>query len=252
VNLKIIHQTKDFFVIDKPAGLVVDRSSSSKKIITLQDKLEENFSELKRQSGEFGERSGLVHRLDKDTSGLLLVAKNELAFEKLKELFQKRKIKKEYLALAHGRLEPSKGEINFPLARSRFDRRKFGISLDGKKAKTDYEVIGFFVLNKDNKLKKGDESGVKTKEVFSFCRVFPLTGRTHQIRIHLKQLGFPLAADEKYAGRKTSKKDSKWCPRQFLHAHKLRFKSPFNDQILEFASPLPEELGSLFEKKLLR
>lgn len=241
MNLKVIHQTKDFLVVDKPAGLVVDRSSSSKRVVTLQDKLEENFLELRRQPGEFGGRSGLVHRLDKDTSGLLLVAKNELAFEKLKELFQKRRVKKEYLALVHGRLEPSKGEINLPLARSRFDRKKFGISLDGKKAKTRYEAIGFFVLNKDKK-----------SEVFSLCRVFPLTGRTHQIRIHLKQLGFPLVADKKYAGRKTSREDSKWCLRQFLHAHKLKFKSPFSGRVLEFTSPLPDDLGSLFGKKLLR
>jgi len=240
VNLRIIHQAKNFLVVDKPAGLVADRSSSSKGVITLQDKLEENFLELRHQPGEFGKRSGLVHRLDKDTSGLLLVAKNGLAFGKLKELFQKRRVKKEYLALVHGCVEPSKGEIGLPLARSRFDRKKFGVSLGGKKAKTSYEVISLFVLNKNR------------KSTFSLCRVFPLTGRTHQIRIHLKQLGFPLVADKKYGGRRTSRKDGKWCSRQFLHAHKLRFKSPFDDRILEFVSPLPDDLSSLFEKKLLR
>ncbi len=248
MKLEIIHQDQNFLVIDKPAGLVADRSQSTKGVMTVQDELERLCpTAFLDKTTEFGQRSGLVHRLDKDTSGLLLVAKKAPAFIKLKKLFHNRLVKKEYLALVHGRLSPVEGTINLPLSRSRFDRKKFGVFLGGRSAKTDYRREAVFYLNRQSRLVELKEGESVQGELFSFCRVLPLTGRTHQIRIHLKSLGHPIVADQKYGGRKNLKKDLLWCRRQFLHAEKLSFKDPFNhDCRLSFTSLLPVDLKQLF------
>lgn len=174
-------------------------------------------------------RNGIVHRLDKETSGLLIIAKDEESFEKLQKQFKSRKIKKKYLALVHGRVEPLQGIIQASISRSPFDRKKFGVFLGGREAKTKYRVVGSYEL-------------VATKEKFSLLEVFPETGRTHQIRVHLKFIGYPLVSDEKYVGRKTFRKDKQWCPRLFLHAAGLSFLHPASHQKINLNSKLPSDL----------
>jgi 23S rRNA pseudouridine1911/1915/1917 synthase len=173
------------------------------------------------------ERSGIVHRLDKETSGLLVVAKTSSAFENLKSQFKKRQVKKKYLALVHGRVSPAEGGIKAPIRRSSFNRRKFGIFPGGRKAITDYRVKKR--LNKDAR-------------DYTFLEVFPLTGRTHQIRVHLRHFGHPVVGDQKYGGRKTSRQDRAWCPRQFLHALGLGFSHPTKHKRVSFEAPLPQDL----------
>ena len=137
----------------------------------------------------------------------------------------------EYLALVHGRVEPKQGTIRVPLARSRLDRQKFAVTPGGRMAETSYEVLR--ALSSSN---------------FAFLRLFPTTGRTHQIRVHLKYFGHPIVADEKYAGEKRAKLDRTWCPRLFLHAAKITFFHPLTKKELTVESALPEDLKETLPK----
>lgn len=217
---KIIFEDETFLVVNKPPNIVVNRSQTARDE-TLQDWLEDYFQ---IQGPGIGERAGIVHRLDKETSGLLLVAKTEKAFKNLQRQFKERKVEKRYLALVHGKVSPKKGRIEVPLSR---DRKKFGVFLGGRPARTKYEVKKHYTLN--------------TKP-FTFLELTPTTGRTHQIRVHLKFIGYPIVGDTTYAGRKTSRRDRTWCPRQFLHASYLAFTHPQTGKKVRFALPLPNDL----------
>jgi len=220
---KIIFEDKFILVINKPAGMVVNRAETTKEK-TIQDWVE-NYLKIKNRG--IGDRAGIVHRLDKETSGLLLIAKTLKAFENLQKQFKQRKVEKRYLALVHGKVKPKQGIIEAPITRSPYDRKKFGVFLGGRPAKTSYKVKKNYTLD---------------AERFTLLELVPTTGRTHQIRVHLKYLGHSVVADEKYAGRKTARKDRQWCPRQFLHASSLGFVHPQTKKRVKFTSSLPSEL----------
>lgn len=222
MTIPIIFEDDDILVIDKPSGLVVNRADTTAHFDTLEDWLAKTRHLTL-------ERSGIVHRLDKDTSGLLIVAKNAESFSNLQDQFKSQEVSKKYLALVHGIVEPKAGSINAPIARSPFNRMHFGVFPGGREAVTDFK------LQKTLKNPKSLNS-------FSLLELSPHTGRTHQIRVHLKYLGHPIVSDPLYAGRKNYQSDQKFCPRLFLHAAYLRFSHPKTNAILEFSSPLPEEL----------
>ncbi len=223
---KILHEDKYLLVLDKPAGWVVNRAQTVKKQ-TLQDWIEKN---LKSQISNLKSyRGGIVHRLDKETSGILLIAKTSEAFENLQKQFKERKVKKRYLALVHGKIEPEEGIIKAPITRNPFNRKKFGVFLGGKEAETRYKKISNFKSQISN-------------EEFTLLELEPKTGRTHQIRVHLKYIGHPVVGDEFYAGRKTVRADRRWCFRQFLHASAISFFHPETGRQVEFHSPLPKDL----------
>jgi len=226
---KIIFEDRLILVLDKPAGLIVDRSESV-KTGTLEDWLEKNYQVLSSDSQP--DRAGIVHRLDKDTSGLILVAKFLEAQKKLQQQFKKRLVKKKYLVLVHGLVKPAQGQINAPVSRNVFNRRKFGVFLEGKQASTQYQVKKCFS---------------RKNESLTLLEVFPKTGRTHQVRVHFKHLGYPVVGDIKYGGRKTVRRDLKWCPRQFLHASSLTFMHPQSGKEMTFISPLPVDLKKALE-----
>lgn len=232
---RILHEDKVILVLDKPAGWVVNRSQTVKEE-TLQDWLEKNFQLKNTSVEEFYKRSGIVHRLDKETSGVILVAKTIEAFENLQKQFKERLVKKRYLALAHGKVEPTSGTIRAPISRSPFDRKKFGVFLGGREAETKYKVLSI-----KYEVLRGKKS------FYSLLELEPKTGRTHQIRVHLKYIGHPVVGDEFYAGRKTAREDRRWCPRQFLHASFLSFTHPQTEHQVEFTSPLPFELKKALE-----
>jgi RluA family pseudouridine synthase len=241
----VVFQDDFFLVIDKPAGMVVNRAETTQGAETVQDWVERKLKlpRLPKEQEEsktrdtygtfdtrdvFYSRSGIVHRLDKETSGLLLIAKTPEVFENLQRQFKERKVKKKYLALVHGRVGPNKGVIEASISRSPFDRKKFGVFLGGRPAKTRYKILRYY------------ENKILGK--FSLLELSPETGRTHQIRVHLKFIGYPVVGDEKYAGRKTAKSDRQWCPRQFLHASFLSFTHPITGQKMSFSSKLPSDL----------
>lgn len=217
--MKVVFEDESLLVIEKPPFLVVNRSLTAKNQ-TLQD-LVGRYLKLKDLG--LGGRAGIVHRLDKDTSGLMVVAKTAQAFENLQSQFKNRRVEKRYMALVHGQIKPPEGVVRLPICRSPFDRKKFGVFLGGREAETGYK---------------------KTRQVgdYSLLELYPKTGRTHQLRVHLKHLGYPIAGDELYAGRKNLKGDKVWCPRLFLHASFLAFFHPLSDQRLTFQSVLPADL----------
>lgn len=211
-RLSIIFEDRDLLVVNKPAGLVVHEGSGQSGP-TLVDLLVQHLPGSPLQQ----DRYGLLHRLDKGTSGLLLVAKTRLCFDYLKDLFKRRKVTKEYLVLVEGKISPRKGIIKVPLARDVARRTQFSPKASGKIAETAYEVIKYIGS-------------------LTYLKAIPKTGRTHQIRVHFAGLGHPIVGDKVY-GRKRGTLD-----RQFLHAHKLSFVGPTGPK-REFIAPLPEELN---------
>ena len=234
---RIIFEDDQILVLDKPAGWVVNRAETTKAGETVQEwvekKLKVKSEKLKVDKDlDFYRRAGIVHRLDKETSGLLLVAKTPQAFENLQKQFKERKVKKRYLALVHGKVAPSEGEITASVGRLPWNYKKFGVLPGGREAKTRYHVLSIMYKVLGGK-----------KKPFSFLELTPETGRTHQIRIHLKYLGYPIVADTNYAGRKNAREDRKWCPRMFLHASSLSFTHPVTQKTIKFDLPLPGDLN---------
>ena len=230
--MKIIYEDKDILLLNKPSGVVMNRANTTKKP-TIQDWLEKY---LKLKNEGIGGRAGIVHRLDKGTSGVVIVAKTTRAFENIQGQFKERKVKKSYQCLVHGKIEIKKGQIKAPVGRLPWNRERFGVLPGGRSAETNYEVISYYSNDED---------------IFSLVSVFPRTGRTHQIRIHMKYLGHPLVADEFYAGRKTSRKDKTWCPRLFLHAKSISFVHPNTNKKLAFQASLPDDLEKVLQKLTL-
>lgn len=237
--IKTIYQDEDLLVIDKPWGVVVDRAKTTANK-TIQDWVEKKKLFKKEKNNhqtsaynEYLSRSGIVHRLDKETSGLMVISRNLQAFNKLKEQFKKRLTKKNYLALTHSRLRVNKGDINLPLARNPDNRKKFTVRLKGRQALTEYELLNNYFL---------------AKEEFTFLAVKPRTGRTHQIRAHLSYLGYPLVSDPLYLNKKKLKQDKLWCPRLFLHSSELEFFHPRTEKRMKFKIKLADDLSKSLNK----
>ena len=229
-----IFEDDKLLVLNKPSGVVVNTSNTTTSG-TIQTHLEP-YLKIPQGESEFAKRCGIVHRLDKDTSGVLLVAKTEDSFLHIKHQFMKRLIHKEYLALLVGYLGSDLVEVNAPLTRNPRNRIKFAVSKSGKSAQTRFEV--FNTVNLDSK-------------VLSLCNVFPTTGRTHQIRVHSLALNVPVAGDTLYL----SSKNISWCQkneitRLMLHAVKLTVDLSYDNKDREsvsFESPIPSD----FDKFLL-
>jgi len=214
---QIVYQDNFLLVLNKPPGWIVNRAQTTKGQQTIQDWLGDNFKEFQPE---------IVHRLDKDTSGVLLIAKTQKTLESLQAQFKKRQIKKEYRALVHGIL-PLSDKITAPVGRLPWARKKFGVLPGGRAAETEFKRVS--VLEKDG-------------EKFSLVQVFPKTGRTHQIRVHFRYLGCPLVADFTYGGRKRARNDQKWCSRIFLHAQKIGFFHHQGGKWQEYEVELPKDL----------
>jgi len=213
IPLKIIYEDQDLMVVDKPAGLTVHPAPGHYNH-TLANAILAYFPEI--DSGETN-RPGIVHRLDKDTSGLIIIAKNNAAHMKLAGQFKSRSIKKVYVALVQGHLTPREGIIEAKIGRDPRNRKRMAVTERGREARTEYQVIKY--LNN-----------------YSLLEIRPKTGRTHQIRVHLAAIGFPIVGDTVYGAK------SAYVSRQFLHACKLSFKLPFSGEYREFVSEMPPDL----------
>lgn len=279
MNLEILYEDEDILVINKPSGLVVNRAATVKEA-TIQDwfvsRLGEHFfqDEFWQENTayeklipadfdeEFGqpleiwrERLGIVHRLDKDTSGVLLLAKNPGALLQLLAQFKKRETKKIYISLVHGHLAEKTGHIVAPMSRSVHNRLRFAVDNNGRPAITDYKVIKEFNgLKEELVIDLGKQSKFKAKKVkelyqagFSLLELEPKTGRTHQIRVHMSAMQHPLVGDQIYAGKKRVKLDAFWCKRQFLHAKSLEFVHPSSGEKMLIESPLATDLTEVLD-----
>lgn len=236
MEIPILYEDDSLLVINKPAGIVVNRALTVKET-TIEDWAQARHKEQlvndKEEEKDFSARSGIVHRLDKETSGILLIAKTPAAFRQLQHQFKARVIKKTYLAIVHGKVVPAQGEIRAPVGRLPWNRTRFGIVPGGKEALTNYKSIKHPVVNIKGK-----------KEELTLLELYPETGRTHQLRVHLKYINHPVVGDYLYAGRKVSRADRRWAPRVMLHAWKISFPHPVTNNQLAFAAPIPDDMNS--------
>ncbi|MBI2020239.1 RluA family pseudouridine synthase [Candidatus Daviesbacteria bacterium] len=251
---KVVFEDDHVLVLGKPAGMVVTPAETQKEE-TLIDWLRENYDSSEYHSKEAQDRMGVVHRLDKETSGLLIIGKTDQAFANLQKQFKERKVKKEYIALVHGHVMEA-GRVEGGIGRNPRNREKFAVLLEGKEAVTEYEPLKRLQFTGDrlqeifsdfNKIQMRKLSTIHYN-LFTLLSCHPLTGRTHQIRVHLKYVGHPIVADEKYVGRKMYRLDKRWCPRMFLHAEKLGFYHPDGGKWMEVESKLPEDLREVLNK----
>ena len=221
IPLDIVYEDDDLLVVNKPAGMVVHPGHGHPQG-TLVNALLSRYPHL--DVGESG-RSGIVHRLDRDTSGLIVVAKTESALEHLRRQFKNRSVQKTYLALVHKKPPAPEGIIEAPVGRDPRQRQRMAVIADGRPARTCYELLE----------KLGD---------YSLLAVSPETGRTHQIRVHLAWLGMPVVGDPVYgqlSGNRRAKTDL-GLERQFLHAWRLSFQRPKGNGDVALEAPLPADL----------
>ena len=270
-SIQICYQDRDLVVINKPAGVVVNRADSFTGE-TLQDWFTEEYlskrqlaksdwqdlvpTEFHDQYGSpqeiFAERKGMVHRLDKDTSGALVLAKNPGALVNLLHQFQTRQIMKEYTCLVHGVMKLKQSEVVAPLVRQ--DKR-FMVKIEGRPAVTKYQVVAEYSGFDQDKLtanlaRRGVSESHRAMffkkagqyQKFSLVKCWPQTGRTHQIRVHLKFAGHPLVGDQLYLGKKRARLDRLWCSRQFLHAQSIEFTHPRTGKKLKVEAELSSDL----------
>ncbi len=239
IPLDIVYEDDDLLIVNKPAGMVVHPAYSN-YTGTLVNALLHHSSKLSNVN-EPG-RPGIVHRIDKNTSGLLVVAKDDWTHAQLAKQFSKHAIEREYQAIVWGIFKQKKGEINYNIARSKSDRKKFAASeTEGKNALTYFEVLEEF-------------------EFTSLLKLNLKTGRTHQIRVHLSSINHPIFGDETYGGTKIvygsslpkikSRVDNllKLIPRQALHAKTLGFEHPRTKEFMRFDSELPVDMTDILEK----
>ncbi len=220
IPLDIVYEDDDVIVVNKPAGMVVHPSLDI-LMHTLVNALLYH-SPLSTINGTY--RPGIVHRIDKDTSGLLMVAKNNNAHRSLAAQLKNKTNLREYIALVHGVIKQDKGVIDAPIGRSPKDRKRQAIVADGRHAVTHYQVLERY-LN------------------YTLISCWLETGRTHQIRVHMKSIGHPLAGDPLYGPRKTIAGSG-----QFLHAKKLGFRHPVTGKQLVFEAPLPDDFQRVINR----
>jgi 23S rRNA pseudouridine1911/1915/1917 synthase len=222
ISLDIAFEDDDVIVVNKPKGMVVHPAPGHYTGTLVNALLYHCKDSLSGINGVA--RPGIVHRIDMDTSGLLMVAKNDFAHEKLVDQLQKKTVTRKYLAIVHGEIPHERGTIDAPIGRDTADRQRMTVTEDNsREAVTHFEVIEKF---KD----------------FTYVECILETGRTHQIRVHMKYIGFPLAGDPKYGPRKTLDING-----QALHAAVLGFNHPRTNEYIEFSRPIPEEMNSLLQ-----
>lgn len=248
VALHIVYQDDDLLVVDKPAGMVVHPAPGhltgtlvnallgwdpSLAQVGRGDKASSSTDKMAALSGL---RAGIVHRLDRETSGLLLVARNDVAFARLQRQFKTRRVEKTYLALAEGLPDTSEGRIEAPIARDPARRQRMAVLSEnrgGKRAVTGFRVVQSYL-----------SAMSQQRYEFSLLEVDLFTGRTHQIRVHLAFIKHPVVGDRIYGRRKQRIP----CPRQFLHAHRLVFAHPATGQRIAVESPLPADLQAVLDQ----
>jgi 23S rRNA pseudouridine1911/1915/1917 synthase len=231
IPLDIVYEDEQIIVVNKPAGMVV-HPAYGHRTGTLVNAVLAHCPHLARAEGD--PRPGIVHRLDKDTSGLIIVAKNDAARRHLQRQFKRREVKKVYVALLEGRLEPARGVIEAPIGRDKKRRKRMAVVEGGRQARTEYRVAEYFAGGTG-----------KVSRLYTLVEAQPATGRTHQVRVHFASIGHPLAGDPVYGFRKQHLSS---LHRQFLHAQTLGFRLPGSDQYVELTAELPDDLRVVLEE----
>ena len=224
IPLEVIYEDKDIIVVNKPKGMVVHPANGNPDGTLVNAVMSLCKDSLSGIGGEI--RPGIVHRLDKDTSGAIIVAKNDKAHINLSEQLKNHEVKKTYLALVRGIIKENEATINMPIARSKKDRKKMAVDKDGKEAITHFKVLGRY------------------KNKYTLLQINLETGRTHQIRVHLSYIGYPIIGDEVYSNGKNEWNISGQC----LHAWKLEFLHPITNKKISLEAEIPEYLRNIIKE----
>ena len=223
IPVEIIYEDSDIIVVNKPKGMVVHPANGNPDGTLVNAIMNICKDSLSGIGGEI--RPGIVHRIDKDTSGLLIIAKNDKAHINLSEQIKNREIIKKYVALARGVIKENNATIDMPIGRSDKDRKKMAVRKDGKNAVTHFDVI-------------------KRYEGYTYLDIKIDTGRTHQIRVHLAEIGYPIVGDGVYSNGK----NPFGVEGQMLHAKSLEFKHPITGKIIQLEAPLPEYFKDVLKR----
>lgn len=232
IPLDVLYEDASVIVINKPAGIVAHPAPGNLSGTVVNAVL--SYAPEVQMVGD-ARRPGIVHRLDKETSGLLLIARHEAALHALQSQFKARAIQKTYLALCVGHVRPERGVINRPIARDPANRRRMAIVPSGREAVTEYSVAEVFALD--------GASGLR----YSLVRAHPLTGRTHQLRVHFASIGHPIVGDALYGLRK-DELTRRLKPRHMLHASELTFVSAASGREVKLHAPLPADMRRVLEE----
>ncbi|HCC03448.1 MAG TPA: RNA pseudouridine synthase [Clostridiales bacterium] len=224
IPIEILFEDNDIIVVNKPKGMVVHPANGNPDGTLVNAVMAICKDSLSGIGGEI--RPGIVHRLDKDTSGAIIVAKNDKAHIKLSEDLKNHKIKKTYIALVRGIIKENEATINMPIARSKQDRKKMAVDKNGKEAITHFKVLNRY------------------KEKYTLLEINIETGRTHQIRVHLSHIGYPIIGDNTYSNGK-----NEWgIVGQCLHAKALDFKHPITGKYIHIEAPIPEYFNTILKE----
>ena len=223
IPIEIIYEDSDIIVVNKPKGMVVHPANGNPDRTLVNAIMNICKDSLSGIGGEI--RPGIVHRIDKDTSGLLIIAKNDKAHINLSEQIKNREITKKYVALVRGNIKENSATINMPIGRSDKDRKKMAVRKDGKEAITHFDII-------------------KRYNGYTYLSLKIDTGRTHQIRVHLAEIGYPIVGDAVYSNGKNPFN----VEGQMLHAKSLEFKHPITGKVLKLEAPLPEYFNEVLDK----
>lgn len=257
IGLDVLYEDADVLVINKPAGMVVHPGAGVRGGTVANAIL--SYAPEAADAGDDPQRPGIVHRLDKETSGVLLIARNDAALQALQAQFQTRTIEKTYLALCVGDVMPPAGLIDKPIGRDPGHRQRMAVVASGRSAQTEYTVTQRWkVADADGvaeavlgTLGRVSTTGAERKAkpmpmAYALVRARPRTGRTHQLRVHLASLGYPIVGDETYGATRRDPLSKKLAPRQLLHASELRFALPSTGAEFRAHAPLPADfLGVL-------
>ena len=224
IPLNVIYEDNDIIVINKPKGMVVHPANGNPDGTLVNAVMNLCKDSLSGIGGEI--RPGIVHRLDKDTSGAIIVAKNDKAHIALSEQLKNHEVKKTYIALVRGIIKENEATINMPIARSKKDRKKMDVDKNGKEAITHFKVLGRY------------------KNKYTLLQINLETGRTHQIRVHLSHIGYPIIGDEVYSNGKNEWNVSGQC----LHAWRLEFNHPITGKKISLEAEIPEYLKNIIKE----
>ncbi|MCL5999580.1 MAG: RluA family pseudouridine synthase [Chloroflexi bacterium] len=242
IPLVILYEDDDVIAVNKPAGMVVHPGAGNASG-TLANAILAHAPETAGVGD--AARPGIVHRLDKETSGIVLLARNETAYRALQAQFKSRVVKKLYLALCVGSVEPPRGIISKPIGRDPAHRQRMAVLIGGREAVTQYAVAEVYTVDKD--LQDVAPGGLVKGSRYSFVRARPATGRTHQLRVHFASIGFPIVGDALYGATRHDPLSRALAPRHLLHASELTFQRPASGQEIHLYAPIPEDMRRVLD-----